>query len=1255
MKKQNIFIKLLSLLLCITLVSPTAIQAASLSASQSVSGHWAEETLTYWDMLGLFDKIPDDEFGIDKAISRGAFVYLFNTMLGIGQTENTAHNFTDIAETDWNYADIVTAYNTGYISGYPDNTFRADSPITREEMCTIISRYFDLDKVYDDNKLQNFTDKEKIQSYALDHIGALAELETVNGYPDGSFKPQNNITYAEAVTIITRFLGYINGGSGVSGRIYYEGKPVYNAEITVYNHDTNEIAVQDTSDVYGDYILDTSVGMYDIVVMKNGTVSMISGVEVGEDTRTYNKIILEAGQYVTGVLADENEKTLAETEFYIKGDTYVTVVTDENGEFTVILPVDGDYVILAEVNGKLTEITEFRTSGTEDGLDLGTIVVSTGEKTAKTEGTTIKPPLWYLNSMIQDAINKDENDTEKDDTEEDDKTDEEETPEFDYSSLPYREPKTMAELVELNGGEQPYISLNDKNEVNLYIGRISDNKVSDVYDVITELNNVKDLFNIEDSRYEFIPYNEDKIAVAGTSYRIQQVYRGVEVLASDYIVRTDDNGYIVSILGKYHPEIRYSDIDTSPKITLNECKQIISDYYSTDDIEFLNTKLVIFDEEIELLYYCNVIVNGSLCNIMVSAVNGDVISEHEVMPVYDNMLSIYNGIYVDKFIEISIYHGVMYESPLNLANNNTIVSPEKCTGEHIVNTSKTTDKRLDQAIKDNLGDSAYTVTPDNKEEILKKISEVKNTYGRIVNHYSVDGKNEVPIVIFANTLLDKNEGNAYRWNNATSYTSTLFELQYDQYDVPVYVMAFGYQNAGIKTIGHEYTHAVQNNIVKLNGISSGLFGAGYKSNEQYSFNIPWLETWAIAEGTADIMGVLASIIIDGYETVPLDSLFYFNGISFEPKADDYTRSYQQMLNYYNSDEPGKLFEDGCYISRNNLPYPYGPGHNDRYICEGILYKMAEQGLNDSEILFTLWYKALSKLNSKARFIDLKASLIETGYEMNLTVEQIEIIKSSCETVGIYSNNNIQANMWYNDSLLNIVNMDVLDGIVSSENTYNPAYSLTGREYIQLIINFCNETDANITVTYNNGVATLTKSIFEESSHESISLIFDESKDILRWEAFIIAYRILNFCHAEFKNNGWIPLYNYSYEDKKAGTVEYEKFMSENQLIFDGFYTNNNYEEILEKYYDSMSYEDFHNSYMYVRNNTSDWQTSKYDFGESDTMTETHHIITTVIYNIYRSLGRDFNMITLAPDLSDVVFNEKMTLAHACYLLYSFIK
>ncbi len=516
MKKRNFLVKLISFILCITMLSPTMVQATNINNTETISGHWAEETLTYWDMLGLFNKIPVDEFGVDKPITRGAFVYIFNTMLSIKHPEKTANIFTDITESNWNYADIVTAYNIGYISGYPDNTFRADSPITREEMCTVISRYFGLNKVYNDSKLQNFTDKDKIQSYALDHIGALAELETVNGYPNGSFKPQNNITYAEAVTIITRFLSYINGGSGISGRVYYEDKPVYNAKISIYENDSTSIVTESGSDLYGDYIIDVPAGTYDVMFAKDGTVFMLADVEVSDDIRTYNKIRLETGEYVTGTIVDENNN--------------------------------------------------------ED----------------------ISP---------------------------------------DYSYLPYREPKTMEELVELNGGEQPYIVIKKDNTIGLYIGEISNKEIKDVYDVIAELNVLSNLYGFEDTRIEYIPYGEDG-KDGEDSYRLQQVYNGVVILSTGISVSVDEDNRIHSILGKYNADVKYANIDTENIITKEESERIIKQYFAdTLNIENFTVKsnrLIIHDSACKLMYYSQISANHSVYNIMIDAITGNIESCSEL-------------------------------------------------------------------------------------------------------------------------------------------------------------------------------------------------------------------------------------------------------------------------------------------------------------------------------------------------------------------------------------------------------------------------------------------------------------------------------------------------------------------------------------------------------------------------------------------------------------------------------------------------
>ena len=349
MRNKSVKTRILSILMCASMLLPTAVQAVDVSTAENISGHWAEETMLYWDSMGLFDAVPDDEFGVDDPISRGAFVHIFNSMVSVAEAASGNHDLTDISKKDWNYNDIVTAYNTGYITGYPDKTFRASSPITREEMCTVVSRYFDLADVYDNTKLQNFTDKDTIQNYAMDPVGALAELEVVKGYPSGKFQPKNNITWAEAVTLLTRFLGYINGGNGVSGRVYYEDKPVFNTEITVYNNDAITVAAEALSDVYGDYIVDVPAGTYDITFEKDGKISMLADVTVSGDIRTYNKVELLPGQYVTGKLVDEKGKGVSGETLTIKGDSSIAIETDTTGKFEMTLPEEDSYSIYAEV------------------------------------------------------------------------------------------------------------------------------------------------------------------------------------------------------------------------------------------------------------------------------------------------------------------------------------------------------------------------------------------------------------------------------------------------------------------------------------------------------------------------------------------------------------------------------------------------------------------------------------------------------------------------------------------------------------------------------------------------------------------------------------------------------------------------------------------------------------------------------------------------------------------------------------------
>lgn len=94
-----------------------------------------------------------------------------------------------------------------YISGYEDGTIRPEDNITREEATTIIYRI--LDKDYRNSILTNtssFKDVEK-DRWSVEYIGTVEKGNIIKGYPDKTFRPDDNITRGETATIISRFTG----------------------------------------------------------------------------------------------------------------------------------------------------------------------------------------------------------------------------------------------------------------------------------------------------------------------------------------------------------------------------------------------------------------------------------------------------------------------------------------------------------------------------------------------------------------------------------------------------------------------------------------------------------------------------------------------------------------------------------------------------------------------------------------------------------------------------------------------------------------------------------------------------------------------------------------------------------------------------------------------------------------------------------------------------------------------------------------
>lgn len=108
--------------------------------------------------------------------------------------------YSDVKTGDWFNNAVSTLSNAGIIAGYEDGSFRPNGYITRAEFATIAARFFDV--TYSGKDL--FPDISG--HWAKDYINQAANKGFVNGYEDGTFKPDRNITRAEAVTLVNRTL-----------------------------------------------------------------------------------------------------------------------------------------------------------------------------------------------------------------------------------------------------------------------------------------------------------------------------------------------------------------------------------------------------------------------------------------------------------------------------------------------------------------------------------------------------------------------------------------------------------------------------------------------------------------------------------------------------------------------------------------------------------------------------------------------------------------------------------------------------------------------------------------------------------------------------------------------------------------------------------------------------------------------------------------------------------------------------------------
>ena len=138
-----------------------------------------------------------------NSITRAEVAAIFFRLLedDVRDANYTRQNkFTDVSNDAWYCSAVSTLSAMGIISGYPDATFRPNASITRAEFAAIATRF----DVNGDKTPASFNDIA--DHWAKDEIAVATNNGWVNGYEDGSFRPQNKITRAETMSLVNRVL-----------------------------------------------------------------------------------------------------------------------------------------------------------------------------------------------------------------------------------------------------------------------------------------------------------------------------------------------------------------------------------------------------------------------------------------------------------------------------------------------------------------------------------------------------------------------------------------------------------------------------------------------------------------------------------------------------------------------------------------------------------------------------------------------------------------------------------------------------------------------------------------------------------------------------------------------------------------------------------------------------------------------------------------------------------------------------------------
>ena len=196
MKKNRVFFLVLTLLLITSSITVGAYKF------RDTTNHWSKVYVDELSSKNLINGYEDGSFRPNNNMTRVEFYKVVNQMAKYDKTYRVS--FSDVDKSNWYYKDVAKGIKAGFIVPTMGK-LNPNKPITREEVIAIIGKVYELPEK--PGVVSKFTDRSNISKGAIGYAGVLVEQGVINGYPDGTLGPKNNITRGEVAKILSVIMG----------------------------------------------------------------------------------------------------------------------------------------------------------------------------------------------------------------------------------------------------------------------------------------------------------------------------------------------------------------------------------------------------------------------------------------------------------------------------------------------------------------------------------------------------------------------------------------------------------------------------------------------------------------------------------------------------------------------------------------------------------------------------------------------------------------------------------------------------------------------------------------------------------------------------------------------------------------------------------------------------------------------------------------------------------------------------------------